>query len=141
MKETTQNPMQPPDSITTSASTEHGAFESGRSVVGKVSGAAHAVLERAEDRSAEIVDQAKRKAIQVYDRANKSVTEQYGKAMDYSRDNPGKTTLIAFGVGIGVGLLMANGISAPRKSRSGFVKPVKNALSSLAHDLFRYRPW
>jgi hypothetical protein len=35
---------------------------------------------------------AKRKVSQVYDQANRSLKAQYEKAIDYGRENPGKTT-------------------------------------------------
>jgi ElaB/YqjD/DUF883 family membrane-anchored ribosome-binding protein len=142
MKATTQKQPQPSESMATSASKEHGAFEDGQTVVNKDSSVADSMREHAEDRGAEILDQAKRKAHQYYDRANKSVSEQFDKAIDYGRENPGKTTLIAFGVGVGVGLLLANGLSAPpRRRRHRFVGTVKNALSTFAQDLFSTRSW
>jgi ElaB/YqjD/DUF883 family membrane-anchored ribosome-binding protein len=116
---------------------EHGASESGQSTVTKVSSVAHAVRERIKDRGAEALDQAKKKVGRVYDQANKSLIEQYEKAMDYGRENPGKTTLVALGVGAGVGLLVANSFNAPRSRRRRLVEPIMNALSTLAKDLFR----
>jgi ElaB protein len=106
-------------------------------VVEKVSDAAHAARAQVEERGAEIIDQAKQKASQVYDQANKTLNEQYEKAMDYGRDHPGKTVLIAFGVGVGVGLLVASSFNAPYSRRRRIVEPVMNALSTLAYDLFR----
>ena len=60
------------------------------------------------DRGAEIINQAKQKAGEVYDQANKRLSEQDEKAINYGRENPGKTTLIAFGVGVGVGALLVS---------------------------------
>jgi ElaB/YqjD/DUF883 family membrane-anchored ribosome-binding protein len=137
MKTTTQNQPRPFDSAATSIPKEHGASESGQSTVAKVSSAAHAVRERIEDRGAEALDQAKEKVGRVYDRANKSLIEQYEKAMDYGRENPGKTTLIALGVGAGVGLLVASSFNAPRSRRRRLVEPIMNALSTLACGLSR----
>jgi len=97
--------------------------------------ASHAVRERVEERGAEALDQAKRKAGQVYDQANKSLNAQYGKAMEYGRENPGKMTLIAFGVGVGVGLVVVGNYSTPHSRR--MIAPVMDALSSVAHELFR----
>lgn len=100
------------------------------------SDAARAAREKIEDRSAEIMGQAKRKANQVYNQANKGLNEQYERVVDYGRENPGKATLIAFGVGVGVGLLVAGGFKT-RSRRSRLVEPVMNALSTLAYNLVR----
>jgi ElaB/YqjD/DUF883 family membrane-anchored ribosome-binding protein len=137
MKRTTQDSRQPFNSITESAPAAHDAVESGRTMAEKVSDVAHAVRERVEERGAEALDQAKRKAGQAYDQANKSLHEQYGKAMDYGRGNPGKMTLIAFGVGVGVGLVVAGSYSTPHSRRRRMVDPVMNALSSIAREVFR----
>ena len=88
------------------------------------------------DAAAEKLGQAKQKVGEIYDQVNKTVNDQYSKAVDYSRDNPGKTTLIAFGVGVGVGLLIVGNIRSSHRSRSRVVAPVVHALSTLANDLF-----
>jgi len=103
----------------------------------KVGAAAHALREEVEDRGAEILDQAKQKVTEVYDQANKSVTEQYTKAIDYSRENPGKTTLIAFGVGVGVGVLLLSSFSGSRSRRSRLMEPVMGVVSTLAREFLR----
>jgi len=100
---------------------------------GNVAGAAR---EKVEGRGEDVIDQAKRKAGQVYDQANRSLNEQYGRVIGYGRENPGKTTLIAFGVGVGVGLLVAGGFKA-RSRRNRLAEPVMNALSALAYNLVR----
>ena len=94
------------------------------------------VREKFEERGAEMIDQAKRKADQVYNQASKSLNEQYGRVIDYGRENPGKATLIAFGVGVGVGLIAAGSFNA-RSRRSRMVEPIMNALSVLACNLVR----
>jgi ElaB/YqjD/DUF883 family membrane-anchored ribosome-binding protein len=97
---------------------------------------AGATREKFEQRGAEIMDQAKQKVGQAYNQASRSMNEQYERAIDYSRENPGKATLIAFGVGVGVGMLVAGGFSA-RRRRGRLVEPVMNALSTLAYNLVR----
>lgn len=136
MTTTMHNQPRPFDSAATSIPEGHSA-ESGQSTVAKVSNAAHAARERIKDRGAEALDQAKQKVGRVYERANKSLIGQYENAMDFGRENPGKTTLIALGVGVGVGLLVANSFNAPRSRRRRLVEPIVNALSTLAYDLFR----
>jgi ElaB/YqjD/DUF883 family membrane-anchored ribosome-binding protein len=118
-------------------STARAVSDGGQTVPGKVSDAAHAAREQIEDRGAEIINQAKQKAGEVYDQANKRLSEQYEKAIGYGRENPGKTTLIAFGIGVGVGALLVSNFSASRSRRSRVVEPVMKAVSSLARELFR----
>jgi ElaB/YqjD/DUF883 family membrane-anchored ribosome-binding protein len=86
----------------------------------------------------EAVDQAKQVVTDAYNRASKSLNESYSQAMDYGRENPGKTTLIAFGAGIGIGLLLAGNLGSSRNSRTGrIVPPVMNALTEIAREVFR----
>jgi ElaB/YqjD/DUF883 family membrane-anchored ribosome-binding protein len=86
----------------------------------------------------EAIDQAKQVVTDTYNRASKSLNESYTHAMDYGRENPGKTTLIAFGAGIGIGLLLAGSLSSSRNSRTGrIVPPVMNALTEIAREVFR----
>jgi ElaB/YqjD/DUF883 family membrane-anchored ribosome-binding protein len=118
-------------------STARATSDSGQTVTDKVSDAAHAAREQVEDRGAEIINQAKQKAGEAYDQANKKLSEQYEKAINYGRENPGKTTLIAFGVGVGVGALLVSNFSASRSRRSRMVGPVMKVVSTLARELFR----
>ena len=118
-------------------STARATSDGGQTVISKVSDAAYALCDQVEDRGAEMIDQVKQKAGEVYDQANKRLSEQYEKAIDYGRENPGKTTLIAFGVGVSVGVLLVSGFSGSRSRRSRVVEPVMRAVSTLARELFR----
>jgi ElaB/YqjD/DUF883 family membrane-anchored ribosome-binding protein len=128
---------QPLNPTGAATSTARATSDGGQTVTDKVNDAAHAAREQVEDRSAEIINQAKQKAGEAYDQANKKLSEQYEKAINYGRENPGKTTLIAFGVGVGVGALLVSNFSATRGRRSRMVKPVMRAASTLARELFR----
>jgi ElaB/YqjD/DUF883 family membrane-anchored ribosome-binding protein len=81
-----------------------------------------------------------------YDQTRQTVTDAYGKttevlsntydqAMSYGRENPGKLTLIAFGAGIAIGLLLAG--SGGRSRTNRIAEPVVNALSQVALEFFR----
>lgn len=81
-----------------------------------------------------------------YDQTVQTVTDAYGKttevlsntydqAMSYGRENPGKLTLIAFGAGIAIGLLLAG--SGGRSRTNRIAEPVVNALSQVALEFFR----
>lgn len=109
-----QNQPQPLNPTEAATATARAAAATGQRVADKVSDAAHDVLEHIEERGAEIIDQAKQKAGAAYEQANQRVSEQYEKALDYGRENPGITALLAFGVGVGVGLLLVGSLSTLR---------------------------
>ncbi len=75
-------------------------------------------------------------ADEAYRRASHGLNEAWEQAMDYGRENPGKSVMIAFGVGVGVGLLMANGFATRSRTRR-LVPPVMNAISEIASEFFR----
>ena len=81
-------------------------------------------------------DQTVKAVSEAYDKTSEVLTNTYDQTMTYGRENPGKLTLIAFGAGIGIGLLLASGMGG--RSRNGrFVEPVVTALSQVALELFR----
>jgi hypothetical protein len=83
------------------------------------------------------MESAKQKVTEAYDRTASTVSDTYEKVIDYGKENPGKMTLIAFGAGLGVGLLLAGGMSSPRSRAGRIVPPVLNALSDIANQLLR----
>jgi hypothetical protein len=83
-----------------------------------------------------MMDQAKLKAGEIYNQANRNLNEQYERVIDYGRRSPGKATLIAFGAGVGLGLLVAGSLIA-RRRRSRLIEPVMKALSALTSNLVR----
>ena len=88
------------------------------------------------ERGAEIADRAKETFNQAYERTSQTLNNSYEQAMDYGREHPGQAILIAFGVGIGVGLWLSSTVS-PRSRTSRLVPPVMNALSEIAEEMFR----
>ena len=88
------------------------------------------------ERGAEFADKAKQTVTEAYDKTSQTLNEGYGQAVGYGRENPGKTVLIAFGVGLGIGVLLTNTMS-PRSRAGRIVPPVMNALSDIAAQLFR----
>jgi ElaB/YqjD/DUF883 family membrane-anchored ribosome-binding protein len=84
------------------------------------------------------VDQTKRAVTDAYDKTSEALTSTYNQTMDYGRENPGKLTLIAFGAGIGIGILLASGLGTGRTTRtSRIAEPVVGALSQIAMEFFR----
>ena len=99
------------------------------------------------NRVAEVVDQTKQvitgtyetasKTVKdTYDKTSRTVNETYGRVKSYSRENPGTVTLIAFGAGIGVAMLLF-GSRNPRSRAGRIVPPVMDALKNVVSTLLR----
>jgi len=88
------------------------------------------------EQGAEIIGEAEAAVGDIKEKAAMAVSETYEKAKNYSSHNPGKTILISLGVGVGLGFLL--GASSRRSGTVGrFARPVVNALSNVALELFR----
>jgi ElaB/YqjD/DUF883 family membrane-anchored ribosome-binding protein len=85
------------------------------------------------DQTKQVMDQTKEVLSEAYDKTSKTVNATYGQAMEYGREHPGQLTLIAFGAGIGIGLLLASTFN----SRSRLMPSVVDALSGIATEVFR----
>lgn len=72
-----------------------------------------------------------------YEKTSEVLTNTYDQTMTYGRENPGKLTMIAFGAGIGIGILLASGLGGGRSRNSRFAEPIVGALSQVALELFR----
>jgi ElaB/YqjD/DUF883 family membrane-anchored ribosome-binding protein len=136
MESTTKNQSQSSHSAAAKMATANAA-ESGQNIAATVSEAVHAVREQVGERGAEVLEQAKQKVSDAYEQTTKNVTEQYEKAIDYGRENPGTTALIALGIGVGIGVLLAGSLGGSRSRRSRFAEPVLETVSTLARALFR----
>ncbi len=88
------------------------------------------------DQGTEAFGKAEQVVGEAYDKTTQKVKETYEKAKSYSDENPSKTLFIALGIGVGIGLLL--GASSSHRSRTGRIaEPVINALSDIAHEVFR----
>jgi ElaB/YqjD/DUF883 family membrane-anchored ribosome-binding protein len=85
------------------------------------------------DQTKQVMDQTKEAFGEAYDKTSQTVNATYGQAMEYGREHPGQLTLIAFGAGIGIGLLLASTFN----SRSRLMPSVVDALSGIATEVFR----
>jgi ElaB/YqjD/DUF883 family membrane-anchored ribosome-binding protein len=99
------------------------------------------------NRVAEVVDQTKQvitsayetasKTVKdTYDKTSRTVNETYGRVKSYSRENPGTATLIAFGAGIGVAMLLFRSRN-PRSKAGRIATPVINGLRDVVSTLLR----
>ena len=80
-------------------------------------------------------DETKRAVGAAYDRSSHAIQQTYGEAIEYGRNNPGKAILIAFGIGVGIGVLLAGSNHRSRVSRYG--EPIVSALSKVAREFIR----
>jgi ElaB/YqjD/DUF883 family membrane-anchored ribosome-binding protein len=106
-----------------------------------VENAARAAEETADDlkaRVTETVSRAKEKVAEAYDRTSDVASRAYRQAMDYSRENPGKATLVALGAGFGAGVLFAQGMPRSRGYRR-MLPTVAMAVADAVLDVFDYR--
>ena len=100
-------------------------------------GSAGATDQNILDRGAKVYGQAEQAVSDAYDKTAQTVSQTYEQAKSYSTENPGKTILIALGIGVGLGFLLGAS-SSSRRSRTGrYAQPVVNALSDLALEFFR----
>jgi len=100
-------------------------------------GRACAAAQKVLDRGAEVYGQAEKAVSDVYEKTAEAASKTYEQARSYSSENPGKTILIALGIGVGLGFLLGLGASS-RPTRSGrYAGPVVNALSEIALEFFR----
>jgi len=100
-------------------------------------GRASAADQKVLDRGADAYGQAEKAVSDVYDKTAVTVSKTYERAKNYGSENPGKTILIAFGIGLGLGFLLGAGASSRPSRTSRYAQPVVNALSNLAQEFFR----
>jgi len=82
-------------------------------------------------------DQTVKAVGDAYEKTSEVLTNTYDQTMTYGRENPGKLTMIAFGAGIGIGVLLVSGFGGVRNRNRRFAEPIVDALSQVALELFR----
>src|SRR5262249_13588315 len=95
------------------------------------------IRERADEGKARVAD-AKRKIADAYDRTSETASRLYQDALDYGREHPGTAMLIAFGVGVGLGVMMSDGGRSPRYRRN-VVPAIATAAAEAVLDIFDAR--
>jgi ElaB/YqjD/DUF883 family membrane-anchored ribosome-binding protein len=114
---------------------EHNKYKTPKQQMAEEPGSASAAAQSILEGGAEVYGEAEHAVSDVYDKTAQVVSERYEQAKSYSSENPGKTILIALGIGVGLGFLLG---ASSRHSRPGrFAKPVVNALSDIALEFFR----
>lgn len=94
-------------------------------------------VQTAYEETKHVVGEAKQVVNDAYGKTTEVLNNTYDQAMVYGRENPGKLSLIAFGAGIGFGVLLASGFSGGRSRSSRIGEPIVAALSQVAMAFLR----
>lgn len=116
---------------------ENESYESPEQKSEKKSGNGSTTSQKIYEQGAEAYGKAEEVVSDAYDKTSEKVSETYEKAKSYGSDNPGKSILIALGIGVGIGFLL--GSSTRRRSRGTgrIARPMVNALSDIAMAFWR----
>ncbi|SDB61500.1 hypothetical protein SAMN05660653_03203 [Desulfonatronum thiosulfatophilum] len=87
------------------------------------------------DRKSESWDKAEKEFGDAYQKTGKAMHQTYDRAMHYSSEHPGKTVLMALGIGVGLGFVW--GASARHYRRNQFIEPITYALSDVVQKVLR----
>ena len=88
------------------------------------------------ERGSQIYGKTKQAVSQAYQKTSTELSGTYDKAVNYSRENPGKVVLMAVGAGVGLGLTIGS-MAKSRNQPSRYAQPIVNALSDVAREYFR----
>jgi len=88
------------------------------------------------DKAGEVMDQTRQAVSNAYEKTTETLSNTYDQAVTYGRENPGTFALIAFGAGIGIGVLLASGLGG-RSRMSRIAEPIVGALSQVAIEFLR----
>ena len=88
------------------------------------------------ERGSQIYGKTKQAVSQAYQKTSSELSGTYDKAVNYSRENPGKVVLMAVGAGVGLGLTIGS-MAKSRTQPSRYAQPIVNALSDVAREYFR----
>ena len=105
--------------------------------VSDVANTAASAAQRAKEGVQSAYEETKQVVNDAYGKTTEVLTNTYDQAMVYGKDNPGKLTLIAFGAGIGIGVLLASSLSGGRSRSSRIGEPLVTALSEVALAFLR----
>ena len=94
-------------------------------------------VQSAYEETKHVVGEAKQAVNDAYGKTTEVLSNTYDQAMVYGKENPGKLTLIAFGAGIGIGVLLASGFGGGRSRSSRIGEPIVGALSQVAMEFLR----
>jgi len=92
------------------------------------------VRERVDEAKARMAD-TKRKIADAYERTSETANRLYQDALDYGREHPATTMLVAFGAGVGLGMMLSDGGRSSRYRRN-IVPAIATAAAEAVLDIF-----
>jgi ElaB/YqjD/DUF883 family membrane-anchored ribosome-binding protein len=106
-------------------------------------GSAPQRAKQAAEKASDILGKGTEAVNQAYTQATETLNDTvqqavtYGKqAVSYGRENPGTAALIAFGAGIGLGILIGSSLNS-RSKTTRIINPIMGALTDIAAEIFR----
>lgn len=130
--ENTRNLSNEPSKTTGTRSNTPTSQGSASHAASDVANMAASATQRAKEGVQTAYEETKQVVNDAYGKTTEVLTNTYDQAMVYGKDNPGKLTLIAFGAGIGFGVLLASGFTGGRSRSSRIGEPIVTALSQVA---------
>jgi hypothetical protein len=112
--------------------TAAGTYPSGGTYPG---GSGAGVYEGTPSEREEFGTRARQGFTDAYDRTSRKLNDTYRQVSEYGQDHPGAMTLIAFGAGIGTGLLLSSLGSRSRTER--ILNPILSAVADVAKEVLR----
>jgi ElaB/YqjD/DUF883 family membrane-anchored ribosome-binding protein len=94
------------------------------------------VYDKAQEMAQQGYQKASEKVGTAYRRTSEAMSGAYDSGVGYVRENPAMMTLVAMGIGVGVGFLL--GASLRRPARTGrFTTPIVDAVYDMVADYLR----
>ncbi len=112
-----------------------GAKDQAKEVLDKAAQGVEDAYTTTAEKVGEAYDKIAPTAQQAYDKTAQAVNETYQHSKQYSAENPGKTILIALGIGVGIGFIWGSNTHHSRGGR--YARPIVNAVSDVAMEFFR----
>ncbi len=112
-----------------------GTTEQAKATLDKAARGVEEVYSKTAEKVGEVYENIAPAAQQAYDKTANAVNETYMQTKQYGQENPGKSLLVALGIGIGIGFIWGQNSHHSRGGR--YARPIVNAVSDVAMAFFR----
>ena len=112
-----------------------GVKDQAKDTLDKAAQGVEAAYNKTAHKVGEAIDKVAPVAQQAYDKTAHAVNETYLQTKQFGVENPGKSLLIALGIGVGIGFIWGSNAHHSRGGR--YARPIVNAVSDVAMEFFR----